>query len=520
MPSALLTLLLLSCLSGLWARPALEPAAVAHLLQQHQLYLQSTHAPLEGLLLQIQSGSSELHFERPTDSPEQRSYQGLYQAASRWQADLDEATAPEWALRLRAYLRLADRLDRNLALIESHVGSAKYRADGGSYLEGALHQVYVMLEDLRSLQQELRYWLEREAPAAVGDEAQRAVEALLPLIAESRRILNGLRVGQVKEVRTGHGRLRGHLLRLDSQQDHWQEKIPARTGSSADPRTQWQQVWAIAREFEALAAEFLAGGALPAPYQALGRGYYFYNHRLNPKFSAPGQGLVASYNRLINLAGVSSLPHPGELPWLKLFPKPEPEAKPKPIMALDAPTTLRGAPTQNLVFLVDVSGSMNQPGRLPLFCEAMARMAQDLRPEDHVSLVTFAGEAQLALPPTSGTQAETIVQATRELQGQGKTMILPGFEAGYQAAKQHFHPDHNNRLLIVTDGEFDIEVELLRIIEAQAYGGVILTVLAVGELDPRMVYRLTKLAEVGQGRLGLLKPERAAEQLIQEVQAK
>ncbi|MEM9987760.1 MAG: VWA domain-containing protein, partial [Bacteroidota bacterium] len=204
----------------------------------------------------------------------------------------------------------------------------------------------------------------------------------------------------------------------------------------------------------------------------------------------------------------------GTLPWLKLLDTPEAVAT-----ASSEAHTLEGAELQNLVFLVDVSSSMQAPGRLPLFREALATLTGELRAQDYVSIVTFSGQAKEILAPTSGNQRNKILQVRNELVGQGQTVILPGFQMAYASASKQGEAGKNNCVLMVTDGEFDISEELVALVEAQAYKGIHLSILAVGELEPRMQYRLSKLAEIGQGHLGRLTSDRTSTQLIEEVLA-
>ncbi len=496
-----------------------EAQQVASFMQHQIQYFQAYHPWLENVVL----GSQEMDFAVeglfPDTGTERNTYLRGKEKLRSLLAVAPSESEGEWQILLDQYVHLSDRLDHTLELIQLHLARRKYLEDGGRYLNGALHQVLIMVEDLRSLQQELDYELSLLGIRNGDMEATRSVEALLPMLEASREILNGMRQEEITQVRQGYNRLKGQLIRLNALESTLLSGLKARPGSSADPQHQWRTVIGAAENLLARTEAFLAGGTIPVSHRALGRGYYHYNHQMNPGFSAPGQGLVASYNRLIALAGVSVLPQAGELFWVKLLPPPEEPEETIVVTPPDAPVTLSGAAHQNLVFLVDVSSSMNEPGRLPLFQETMKRLVGELRPQDYISMVTFAGEANVVLPPTTGREANAIVSATTHLAGHGKTMIYPGFEAGYEAAAQHFNPACNNRIIIITDGEFDIEPQLLQLIEAKAYQGVYLTILAVGDLEPRMAYRLTRLAEVGQGRLGWLQPDRAMEQLIQEVQA-
>ncbi|MBB5211883.1 vWA domain-containing protein [Microbulbifer hydrolyticus] len=122
-------------------------------------------------------------------------------------------------------------------------------------------------------------------------------------------------------------------------------------------------------------------------------------------------------------------------------------------------------PPVNLVFLIDSSGSMAQPNKLPLLQQAYRLLAKQLRAEDSVSIVTYAGSAGLVLEPTPGDQKTRILQAIDRLQAGGSTNGAGGIELAYSVAKQAFKQDGVNRILLATDGDFNVgisDVETLK----------------------------------------------------------
>ena len=141
-------------------------------------------------------------------------------------------------------------------------------------------------------------------------------------------------------------------------------------------------------------------------------------------------------------------------------------------------------PPNNLVFLIDVSGSMQDPDKLPLLKSAFRLLVEGLRPEDRVALVVYAGAAGLVLPPTSGRDQAAILQALDRLEAGGSTAGGAGLQLAYAVARQHFDRDANNRVILATDGDFNVgpssDAEMQRLVEAQRESGVFLSVLGFG----------------------------------------
>jgi Ca-activated chloride channel family protein len=141
-------------------------------------------------------------------------------------------------------------------------------------------------------------------------------------------------------------------------------------------------------------------------------------------------------------------------------------------------------PKSNLVFLVDVSGSMSDDNKLPLLKESMKILVKELRKEDKVSIVVYAGSAGLVLEPTSGDEKETIMDAFDDLQAGGSTAGGEGIELAYKLAQQNFIKEGNNRVIIATDGDFNVgassDDEMIDLIEEKRKSGVFLTVLGFG----------------------------------------
>ena len=141
-------------------------------------------------------------------------------------------------------------------------------------------------------------------------------------------------------------------------------------------------------------------------------------------------------------------------------------------------------PPSNLVFLLDVSGSMMPEERLPLIKQCLHLLVEKLREDDHVAIVVYAGESGLALPSTTGDHKDAILRAIDGLHAGGSTNGAAGIRLAYQVARQNFIQGGTNRVILSTDGDFNVGVtsrgDLLRLVEEERRDGVFLTVLGVG----------------------------------------
>lgn len=159
-------------------------------------------------------------------------------------------------------------------------------------------------------------------------------------------------------------------------------------------------------------------------------------------------------------------------------------------------------PSSNLVFLVDVSGSMSSPDKLPLLKSAFGLLIDQLRSEDRVSIVVYAGAAGLVLPSTPGSKKEKIREAIEKLEAGGSTAGGAGIQLAYSIAKENFMKSGNNRVILATDGDFNVGVssdgDLTRLIEEKREDGIFLTVLGFG-MGNYKDSKMEKLADKGNG---------------------
>lgn len=160
------------------------------------------------------------------------------------------------------------------------------------------------------------------------------------------------------------------------------------------------------------------------------------------------------------------------------------------------------APANNLVFLLDVSGSMNSPNKLPLLKKGLSLLIDKMRPEDKISIVVYAGAAGVVLEPTSGKNKEKILEALDQLSAGGSTAGGAGINLAYKLAKENYLKNGNNRVILATDGDFNVgassDGEMVELIESKRNDGIFLTVLGFGTGNIKDS-KMEKLADHGNG---------------------
>ncbi|MCH7547976.1 MAG: von Willebrand factor type A domain-containing protein [Candidatus Krumholzibacteriota bacterium] len=159
-------------------------------------------------------------------------------------------------------------------------------------------------------------------------------------------------------------------------------------------------------------------------------------------------------------------------------------------------------PPANIVFLLDVSGSMRPPNKLPLLKRSLRLLVENLREEDRVAIVVYAGAAGLVLPSTPGDQKEVILESLERLHAGGTTAGGAGIKLAYKVAQENFIKGGNNRVILATDGDFNTGVssdaEMTRLIEEKRESGVFITVLGFGTGNLKDS-KMEKIADKGNG---------------------
>jgi Ca-activated chloride channel homolog len=176
-------------------------------------------------------------------------------------------------------------------------------------------------------------------------------------------------------------------------------------------------------------------------------------------------------------------------------------------------------PPANLVFLIDISGSMDMPNKLPLLQSSFRLLVNNLREVDTVSIVVYGSSVGVWMPPTAGSEKKKILKAIEDLAPGGPTPGEEGIRAAYRVAMSQFIKGGNNRVILATDGDFNVgetsEEDLEKMISRNKQGGVYLTCLGVG-MGNYKDSKLEILAKKGNGNFAYLDNDKEAEKVLVE----
>jgi secreted protein with Ig-like and vWFA domain len=190
----------------------------------------------------------------------------------------------------------------------------------------------------------------------------------------------------------------------------------------------------------------------------------------------------------------------------------------EPTVPPNKTASLAGYPPNNMILLLDVSSSMNSPDKLPLLKQSIKSLLTLLRPEDQVSIVVYSGKARVALKPTSGINVGEISRVIDGLTSDGDTDGNKGIQLAYKLANRHYIVAGNNRIVLATDGEFDISDDVQASVAENTQRAIFMTVFTFGKTEVNS-RNLRKMARSGKGNYIHITPANASQQLILEAQA-
>lgn len=269
--------------------------------------------------------------------------------------------------------------------------------------------------------------------------------------------------------------------------------------------------------------------------------YYHYNNELLPLYNRYSAGITALYNGLLRFSNANLLPDfeiaPSFLVWKSyVLDQDDPDSldidsilsnalrkdslkqnKPK----LGTPS-MQGFAASHLIFLLDVSFSMNAPEKMPLLKDAFQELLSLMRPEDQVSIIVYSGEAEVLLPPISaGRYRDSISRVIERLEPRHSSDADAGIELAYELAQseEHYIPNGNNRIILATDGNLVLKRRSERLIEKGADDAIKLSIFY---FDDKEVYQikeaLKQLAELGMGNYAYIQAKNVKESLLLEAQ--
>jgi hypothetical protein len=209
-----------------------------------------------------------------------------------------------------------------------------------------------------------------------------------------------------------------------------------------------------------------------------------------------------------------------------VLPKPDPklpiqpieQPKPAPIEVPEDPYSFEFVAENNLTLLLDVSASMKKPDKLPLLKDALAKLLEHMRVEDQISIIVYSGDVNIVLDGVSAAQRTLIMETIENLRSSGATKGKSALRKAYRLAERNFVSGGNNRIILATDGYFDVE-DLYNIAESRGGNNISLSVFSFGKLKEELHQVLSDLASRGNGNYANITRENIDMALLREAKA-
>jgi Ca-activated chloride channel family protein len=180
--------------------------------------------------------------------------------------------------------------------------------------------------------------------------------------------------------------------------------------------------------------------------------------------------------------------------------------------------SMEGYAQNNLVLLLDVSQSMNKPEKLPLLKNSFIKLLSILRPEDKAAIVIYSGEAELIMESTSCAQKDKIISVLENLDSGGSTNIERGIKTAYKSAKNNYIEDGNNRIILATDGEFEVDDKLKKLVKKISHEQICFSIFHYGKNKSKKT-SLLELSQAGNGNYALITETNSDIMLVKEAKA-
>lgn len=255
-------------------------------------------------------------------------------------------------------------------------------------------------------------------------------------------------------------------------------------------------------------------------YYEIGKDYYYYNEKFVNKYNRYGQGLVYNFNRFLEFSDMKILKRIEETHWFKVkCPK---DKKAEVIVNKDITKhqieNLKGFAPNNMILLLDVSGSMRSKEKLPLLKKTIKYLIELMRNEDYVSVITYSGKATVELK--SASNKKDITNIIDNLKSAGGTQILKGLKLSYKMATKNFIDNGNNRILLATDGIFPINKKLSKIIFKLSKKNISFSIIYLGRKEDRTIAeKFKEITNIGKGNYIYMTKKNAKKELLREAQA-
>jgi len=418
--------------------------------------------------------------------------------------------------------------------IEEHISKRAYKSEEKlTGLYKLLDRCETHFEGFRSANVQIIMVLENAGNhyrASSTNEYIRHALQLKSLADPARRILYALRQNNVIKVAAAMSNL-DVAMELIRETEHESLTGTPYQGKHYDKGVyvRYDFVLKLASDIRAYAREYMTADMSDMRYELQSPNYYYYNRRVLDKFNRVGRGLILQYNHFVDSSQVQLIKMVEEPHWFRVRHIDDKTVRPgregsladsKFLDSLNvAVNVLEGYAPNNLIFLLDVSQSMNTPEKLQLLKSSFKHLVDVMRPEDKVGIVTFSGEVRVVLEPTSSTEKEIIYRALTKLKPSGQSDVENGLRRAYKTLEDNYLKNGNNKIILATDGAFETLKRTLIMIKRNKNEGKDLSVFYYSkEEDNSVGYRLKQFAEAGGGRYAYIQMENANDIIIEEAQ--
>ncbi|MEL7530128.1 MAG: VWA domain-containing protein [Bacteroidota bacterium] len=423
---------------------------------------------------------------------------------------------PAFITEMRELAEIRKEHRAGMEALEQYVQQKAYLSD----IEG--EKAYLLLDKMqavferfgkvhRTIEQVISEENARQGLMEPDDAFLFVVQELHTHLARSRLLLKAIKQQETGNARKHLAILKDLTERSAQRQTKLLSPLSPRPNSEHDPSKRFEAVIAQSKALIQLAEDFFGTEPIDPFYRAEGRAYYFYNQYLVNKFSRKGESLTTQFNRFLSLHELPLLRAIGEahsFKVLKLFA--ESAEMPKSAIPKEI------APV-HLIFLLDVSGSMRQEDKFPLFKSSFLYLVSNLRPEDRISLISYSGESKVHVEAISPQQKKELSHIIHNLSAEGKTNIQQGLTKAYKVAQTNFIAGGNNRIVLVSDGGFYLQSQMLQIAQKGQQNDIQLSTLYMGHAEAEARARLLPLARQGGGNYTYVEAQNAQKALIREV---
>lgn len=439
---------------------------------------------------------------------------------------------------LKAMMRTIKAIELQRDAMDKYINKKKYKDDANLETGFAILKHCEKLYDSYSRQKEkffeqIERVYKKFEPKIAHDPYLRVSEKMREVIDQCRLILKASRERDYPTNAPQHDQLYSNIAgMMDNKEKYTKGLRDFDENNGLTPSYRYDRFIAEANAFYTHSQNYFTKRRFSSPFTEESKLYFYFNQQFLNKFNRYGGGVIFEYNLFIALADFEILRQVEEPHWFvavlpeKLNIKNAIDTIAPPMVEKDdyiEPDTmsLRGFLPNNLVLLLDVSGSMDNPYKLPLLKRAFKYLLSLMRPEDYVSIVSYSGRAKVELKPTSATEKESISTVIENLESGGNTDLQKGLRLSYKTAVDNFMEKGNNRIILATDGSFSIDEKVFDKVQKYARNNEIaLTIFYLSKYENRAkAEELERLAKTGNGNYIHVTTENAEKVLLKEAQS-